>query len=135
MSTMTETPVEIPVITLLEPMPGLGDHTTFTLLSLDDIGAMYSMRVTGDPERLLILAAAPIFHPEFTPVLDDKTCADLNITDSADAAVFLVVTAGESLADSTVNLLAPLVINTKTGIGQQVVFNGPDKDLRAPLLT
>lgn len=131
---MTSATVDHPVISLIEPLPGLGDYDKFHLVALDDVGAVFSLRTTDGPDRLLILAAAAVFHPEYTPVLDDATCTRLELRTANEAAVFLVVNAGDSLLDSTVNLLAPLVVNTRTNIGLQVVLTGADFDLRAPLI-
>lgn len=135
MNTMTKAQVSQPTVTLVEPLPGLGEHVNFQFHPLDELGAIYSMRVDGDDSRLLILAAAPVFHPDYTPVLDDDTCNELSLTNADDAAVFLVVNASETLANSTVNLLAPLIVNSANHRAKQIVLTGPDSDLRVPLIT
>ena len=46
---------------------------------------------------------------------------------------FLVVTVGATLDTSTVNLMAPVVINGATRVAAQVVLDDPSLPLRAPL--
>ena len=45
----------------------------------------------------------------------------------------MVVNAGESLADSTANLLAPIAVNPATLAAAQVVLTGSGLPLRAQL--
>ncbi len=45
----------------------------------------------------------------------------------------LVVTVGASLAESTANLMAPIVVNTAAQVAAQVVLDDPGLPLRAPL--
>ena len=47
--------------------------------------------------------------------------------------LLLVVTVGDSPQDATANLLAPIVINTRTRAGAQIVLTGSDHPLRAAL--
>lgn len=66
------------------------------------------------------------------PELTDAQAADLALT-SPDDAMLLVVA---RLADDgvTVNLMAPVVINRTSGVASQVILEGQDLPLRAPLV-
>jgi flagellar assembly factor FliW len=48
--------------------------------------------------------------------------------------VLLVVRAGDTLADTTVNLRAPLVVNTATRRASQVILDDAELPLAAPLV-
>ena len=103
---------EIPVIELVQPMPGFPDRTRFTLVQLDEDGVLCALRSLDDPDlRFLVVSPVPFF-PDYEPVVDDQTVAELGITTVEDVLVLLVLTAGDSLTSTTANLLAPVLVNT-----------------------
>lgn len=116
------------------PMPGLGPATSFALVSLDDDGRLYSLRSVQDPGLRLLVVSPQSFFPGYAPELDDETCAALELTDAADAALLVVVNPGESASSATANLLAPVVVNVRTRRAMQTLLVGTDEPLRAPLL-
>jgi flagellar assembly factor FliW len=124
---------ELPELRFSAPMPGLDGLTRFVLVRLDDTGALFSLRSLEAPDVRLLVAAPWVCAPDYAPERDDDAGDELGLTRAEDAVVLLVVHAGASLADSTVNLLAPVVVNVTTGRAAQVVL-GADLPLRAPLV-
>ena len=66
-------------------------------------------------------------------VTGNATVASLGVTRAEDVLVLLVVNPGDDPASATANLLAPVLVNTRTHQGGQVVLND-DLPIRAPLL-
>ncbi|MFS0787762.1 flagellar assembly protein FliW [Shouchella sp. 1P09AA] len=54
--------------------------------------------------------------------LDQKTIDQLNIETETDVAVFVLVTVKEPFSTSTANLNAPLVVNTVSHLGKQLIY-------------
>src|SRR3546814_18948996 len=52
------------------------------------------------------------FFDDYEPVLGDEDVNLLGLTSAEEALVLLVLKPGESLASTTANLVAPLVVNT-----------------------
>jgi len=129
---MTET---LPELVFDAPMPGLEHLSRFALVRLDDMGALFRLQSLEDANVRLVVAAPWACASDYTPVLDDDTCAALDLRSAADAVLLLVVSPGETLAQSTVNLLAPIVVNTGTGRAAQVVLTDSEHPLRAPLVS
>lgn len=125
---------EIPEVRFGAPMPGLDDLTRFALVRLDDAGALFSLRSLEQAAVRLVVAAPWVCAPDYAPELDDDACDELGLSRAEDAVVLLVVHPGTSATDSTVNLLAPIVVNATTGQAAQVVLSGTDLPLRAPLV-
>lgn len=98
-----------------------GDGGVFELLPLDDAGPGF------------VVAAAPVFFPAYHPVLDDSTVQRLGLDDADEALVLVIVTVGADVSAAYGNLLAPVVVNTRTGVAEQVVLSGQDFPLRTPL--
>jgi len=74
------------------------------------------------------------FRPDYAPVIDDESVAALGIDSPAEVLVLLVLTAAGTLAETTVNLKAPILVNLRTNSAMQVVLDDPALDVRAPLL-
>ena len=126
--------VDLPVIEMVRAMPGFPAHRRFALVHLDDAGMLFALRSLDDPElRFLVVPPAPFF-PDYAPLLDDLTVADLGIESADDALVLLVLTAATSLEASTANLRAPIVLNVHTLQACQVVLDEADLAVAVPLL-
>lgn len=131
---MIGTMVEIPSIELVHPLPGFPGARRFALVQLDDDGVLCQLRSLDDPAlRFLVMPPVPFF-PDYAPEVGDDVVEDLQITSADDVIVLLVLNAGESLATTTANLMAPVVVNTATMRASQVVLDDPSLPLAAPLV-
>ena len=126
--------LDVPEITFVRPMPGFTDLKKFVLVRLDDAEAAISeLRSLERPEVRFVVAAPSIFFTDYAIELDDDECDDLDLHDVDDALVLTVLTVGKDAAHSTANLLAPVVINTRTRDAAQVILSGSDWPVRASL--
>jgi flagellar assembly factor FliW len=128
--------IDIPVIELAHPMPGFPDDARFALVQLDDDGVLHGFRsLDSDDLQFVVVPPAPFF-PDYAPEIGDAVVTELGISPDAagDVLVLLVVRAGASLADTTVNLRAPLVVNPATRRASQVILEDADLPLAAPLV-
>jgi flagellar assembly factor FliW len=126
--------LEIPVIELVQPMPGFPDQNRFTLVQLDDDGVLCALRSLDDPNLRFLVVSPVSFFPDYEPVVDDQTVADLGITSVDDVLILLVLTAGESLTSTTANLIAPILVNTVTRRAAQVILDDPELAIATPLV-
>jgi flagellar assembly factor FliW len=126
--------VEVPVIEFVSPLPGFPVDKHFVLVRLDDTGVLYAMSsVEHEDLRFLVVPPGPFF-PDYTPEIDDESLVALGSPNAADLLVLLVITAGQTPADSTVNLMAPIVLHQPTRRAVQLVLGGTDFPVRARLL-
>ena len=128
---------DLPVLEFADGIPGFPAATRFVLVRLDDAGLVLDLQSVDDPTARFVVVPSVAFFPEYAPEIDDVTArrlglADLDTADGA-ALVLLVVTVGASLAESTANLMAPIVVNTAAQTAAQVVLDDPSLPLRAPL--
>lgn len=125
---------EIPSIELVHPFPGFPEQRRFALVQLDEDGVLCQLRSLEDPDlRFLVMPPVPFF-PDYAPEVSDGVVADLQIDSADDVIVLLVINAGESLSTTTANLMAPLLVNTATRRGSQVILDDPSLPLAAPLV-
>lgn len=125
---------DIPVIELVHPMPGFPDHSRFALVQLDDDGVLCSLASLEDPELRFLVVPPVRFFPDYAPEVDDESVADLGITSPDDVLLLSVLTAGDTLAATTANLVAPVLVNLETCRALQVVLDDPALSVAAPLL-
>lgn len=125
---------EIPVIEFAHPMPGFPEHRRFALVELDEDGVLCTLRSLDDPDLRFLVASPMPFFPDYAPEVEDDVVADLAITDAAEVLVLLVLTAGGSLADTTANLLAPVLVNTTTRQAAQVILDDTTLSVATPLV-
>lgn len=125
---------ELPLIEFVRPIPGFPEQLSFALVRLDDTGDLCQLTAVED-ERLRFLVMPPgAFFPSYEVEVDDEVVADLGITTPNEVVTLLIVNAGDSLATTTANLLAPVVVNTTTRKAAQVILADDTLSVRAPLV-
>lgn len=135
METMTPagTP-EIPVIELAQPMPGFPGRERFALVQVDDAGVLCSLTSLDEPGLRFLVVPPATFFPDYAPEVDETVLAELRSASVDDLIVMCVLTAGESLASTTANLAAPIVLDTTTHRAVQVVLDDPSLSVATPLI-
>jgi flagellar assembly factor FliW len=134
MAPMATTDSDLPVIEMVRPMPGFPDRRRFALVRLDPDGDLCSMTSLDEPDLRFLVVPPARFFPDYAPEVEDDVVADLGIESESDVMVLVVLTAGSSLASTTANLAAPVVVNTATRRGGQIVLDEPGLPIAAPLI-
>ncbi len=117
-------------IDLTFPVPpfGLAPAPAFAFAPVDGVEGLFSL--VGGDARLFLLDAA-VHLPDYAPELTDEQAATIGLSDAADAMLLVVANPGAS--GTTVNLLAPVVVNARTAVGAQFILEDQDLPLRAEL--
>ncbi|MCU6708441.1 flagellar assembly protein FliW [Paenibacillus sp. J5C_2022] len=114
-------------------IPGFEHIQQYTFEKLENDLPMMLMRAVGDEEVSLLVASPFLFYPEYEWELSASVKEELAIEGEADVEVWSVISVTQELANSTINLLAPLVINTRTGAGKQLILHDHAYSSKAPL--
>jgi flagellar assembly factor FliW len=133
---MTAQQNDLPTIEFASPMPGFPAHRQFLLVRLDEDGLMFELASTTDPELRFLVIPPAVFFPDYAPEISEETLEALGV-DAAhldQVLTLLVVTVGATPADSTANLLAPILIDQATRRAVQVILSGSDLPVRAELV-
>ncbi|UFU15548.1 flagellar assembly protein FliW [Curtobacterium sp. C1] len=117
-------------IDLTFPVPpfGIGPSPVFSLVPVEGVEGLFGL--VGEDARLFLLDAA-VHLPDYAPELTDEQAATIGLTDPAEAMLLVVANPGEG--GTTVNLLAPVVVNARTAVGAQFILEDQDLPLRAEL--
>jgi flagellar assembly factor FliW len=118
-------------LTFIAPPPGLAPLVDFTLDDIEGAEGLYALRAKADTNRRLFVLDAAVHLPDYTPVLSDEQCKALDV--STPENVLLLVIVNPSETGTTVNLMAPIVVNATTGVCAQLILDDQDWPLRAEL--
>ena len=105
-------------------MAGFEDCTRFSLFHpTDETPRYFILQSLDDPSVAFHIADPADFGFNFDIELSDEEIALLQMTDSADLAVVVILTKGDARSPLRANLNAPLVINLASRRGLQHVFS------------
>jgi flagellar assembly factor FliW len=104
-------------------LPGFPKEKEFVFLPLSEDG-LFSFLQSVTNKALAFITTNPfLFHKCYEFELTDADQKLLNIKNSNDIFVQVIVTLNETLEDSTANFKAPLIINDKEKIAKQVILD------------
>ncbi|WP_157994136.1 flagellar assembly protein FliW [Cohnella abietis] len=116
---------------------GFQHLNSFTLLPIDetDTQSPFAYLQSTEEESLGFLVTNPFsFIPGYEVQVRDSEKTVLDTTDPKDVIVLNIVTLAEHFDQSTINLLAPLLINVRNMMGRQIVLSQDGHfPTRAPL--
>ncbi|SEB14536.1 flagellar assembly protein FliW [Leifsonia sp. 21MFCrub1.1] len=118
-------------VRFLTPPPGLEPLDAFDLDPVAGADGLYTLASVERPEIRLFTIDAERHLPGYSPELPDDRAAELGIAEAADALLLVVVT--PSREGSTVNLLAPVIVNRASGAALQLVLDDDAFPVRAEL--
>jgi flagellar assembly factor FliW len=105
----------------------------FALLPCEQSQSFYWLQSATDPEVAFLVVDPGLFFKDYQVQIREETQQDLELADAKDGQCLVICNrAGDWL---TGNLLGPLVINTRTRVGQQVVLTEKKWTCRQPLCT
>lgn len=134
-ATVTETATA--VVEFVTAVPGFPDARTWAVeVWGDDPASPFSLMRNVEVEGLEFVVVSPfVFFPDYEPDLDNATVDALALDGPEDAMVLVVLTIGESIEETTANLLGPIVINTKTNAASQAILHAPGLSTKTPLVS
>ena len=124
------------LLTFPKGLIGLAELTRFALLPGPDNEAdndsFYWMQALDDPEVAFLVTDPNAFFKDYDVPVREETQQDLQLADTKDGRLLVICNrVGQWL---TGNLLGPLVINTSSRVGEQVVITEKKWTCRQPLV-
>ena len=124
------------IIHFPQGIPGFDDYKDYTVIyDVDDEQPYFSWLQCVTEKNL----AFPIVNPfrvkeDFNPVIEDELLKELGEFESEDLVVFLLATVPSDVTKTTVNMKAPIIINTKNRQGLQIIVENEDYEIRHALM-
>ena len=120
------------IIAFEEGIPGFPDEKKFVLIRLTDDQSFFVLQSVTTSSLAFIVTSPFLTYPNYEFKVDDEIVASLGLTEEY-LNVFSIVTAKDAFEESTINLQAPLIIDTKKGKGKQIILNQTNYQTRTPL--
>jgi flagellar assembly factor FliW len=106
------------------------------MVEIPDGEAYRWLQSVEDPSLSFLTVIPWHFFPDYEPEVDDLTQQELGLREVSDAIVLCIVTIRDSGPNPiTANLLGPLVINTVSRVGRQIVLADSGYPARAALVS
>lgn len=121
------------VITFPKGILGFADYRRFCLLEPAEDSAFFWLQSLDDPTLAFVVTDPSFFVPDYSVPVRQDQMGDLGLARLEDAQVFVIV----NKVDQTLtgNLQGPLVINTITRTGEQLVLAEKRWQIRHPLVS
>jgi flagellar assembly factor FliW len=132
---MTATIVDLPTLDFAGSLVGFPATRRFALVRVVPENEVLFRLTSLDVEGRSFVVAAPFpFFADYAPEIDDAAAERLELEDSSDAILLVLLTVGDTLETTTANLFAPIVVNIRTRQAAQVVLTGSRYSLREPVV-
>lgn len=115
-------------------LPGFTDEVSFVLLDLPGNPVFQTLQSIETTELAFIVTNPYHFYKDYEFKLDDQIQESLEIKTEADVIVLSTVTLKDPFDTSTLNLKAPIIINSTSKLGKQYILNNDEYLTKAPIV-
>ncbi|HQD50404.1 MAG TPA: flagellar assembly protein FliW [Defluviitaleaceae bacterium] len=120
------------ILTFEEGIPGFPDHKKYVLIfDEEDENSPFCWLQSLDDENIAFALLNPVkIYENYSPKVDDELIKCLGEFNENSLAIYCIVVIPEDYKKMTVNLKAPIVINTLTKKGMQVIAENEEYEIR-----
>jgi flagellar assembly factor FliW len=121
------------IINFPEGIPGFEESRKYVLLDIPD-NEVFKVLQNVDDEYISFVVTDPwVFFKFYDFDIPEEELLKINIRKEEQISVMNIVTLSDEFENSTVNLLAPVVVNTDDRTGKQYVLNSGKYMTKHPL--
>jgi len=121
------------VIQFDDGIPGLEQYRDYALLQFEESYPIVWLQSIEDTGICLPVLDTFSVLPDYVFDIDDADVKALELTNPEELHVVSVVVIPDDIQGMTVNLAAPIIVNTITGKAKQIVLSGSEYNVRAPV--
>jgi flagellar assembly factor FliW len=121
------------IITFEHGIPGFENFHQFIISSYNDDSPFLVMQSVEKSDLAFILIELVNIVPGYAIDLSNELAAEIKLEKPEDAVVVTIVNIPGELSRATVNLAAPIILNSKVKLGKQIILNNPAYGLKHPL--
>lgn len=114
-------------------IPGFEHLQQFTLSEVEGELPVRLMQSVEDGNITFLIANPFFFYSEYEWDLPESVIQELSLAGEKDVEIWSIITLNQDPLKSTINLLAPIVLNKSTNRGKQHIIHDNAFSSRAPL--
>lgn len=104
-------------------IPGFEDEREFAILPLFEDQTFFVLQSIVTAPLAFIITNPFIHFKNYEFDLTAETISQLQIKNEEDVQTYTILTVKEDIRDTTANLLAPIIVNTKEKIAKQIILH------------
>ncbi|WP_341279876.1 flagellar assembly protein FliW [Paenibacillus sp. FSL H8-0537] len=113
------------IISFVVGIPGFKQYDKFMIVGIEDSPFQY-LQSLEDGELAFIIVSPFEFFPNYEFDLSEQVKEELEIKDGESLEIYNIVRVPEELSSATINLLAPIIMNTTKQMAVQYILpNSP----------
>ncbi len=123
------------IIELVHGLIGFPDMKRYTLIfdeEKKDKGNIMWLQSLDETDFAMPVMMPNLVKPDYAPVIDDEALKPLGSLEPENTYVLVSVRVPKDVKEASINLKAPIIINTETLIGDQIIIDG-DEPIRFPI--
>ena len=105
----------------------------FALMEYKPASPFYFLQSLADPDLMFLMINPFAFFNDYEFAMDDALMGEIGVTADNPPTVFNIVTVKDKLANMTVNLAGPVLVNLRDGKAAQWVIEKTQFPTRYPL--
>lgn len=121
------------IIQFKKGLPGFENLTKFLLVPVEENDVFSILQSIEDTSVGIVVASPLNLIDEYNIEIQESIRKDLNIENDSDAYVFNTITLNSDIKKITSNLKAPIIINIKDKLGEQIILNDDKYEIKHPL--
>jgi flagellar assembly factor FliW len=121
------------VLSFEKGIPGFLYETEFIVLPLSDDEIFYVMQSVSTPELAFVISSPFNFFKEYDIKLEDQVVEELGLESEKDVVVYSILTIQDPFNNTTANLQAPVIINSKNRKAKQVILHNAESGTKHPI--
>ncbi len=120
------------IITFNNGIPGFENLKRYVIIVLEQTKPFMWIQAVDEDISLPVLSPFDI-DCSYSPIIDDAIMEELSIENEQDLLVLVVSVIPQEVTKMTANMAAPILINTTSGEGRQVLAEGSNYQIRQPI--
>ncbi|QNO14474.1 flagellar assembly protein FliW [Alkalicella caledoniensis] len=121
------------IITFPEGIPGFENLTKYIIIEEPETGGAFHWLQSVEDGDISLLLTRPTLFTDYTIEVEKEILADIGITEENVGETLTVVTLPEDFSKATTNLMAPVILNSETMQGKQVILTESKWSMKHPL--
>lgn len=114
---------EADIITFKKGLPGFTNLKKYILFSIEENEFFNILHSIEDEEVGLVVVSPFSVMKSYEINLEETLLEELKITKEEDVMIINTVTLNSDVKNITVNLKAPIIVNIKEGLGEQIILD------------
>ncbi|MBC2582578.1 flagellar assembly protein FliW [Clostridium sp. DJ247] len=122
------------IITFNKGIPGFEELKKFILFSVAENEVFNILHSIEDESTGIVVVSPFLTVKDYEFKIDEEKICELEIDSHEDVLVLNTVTLSSKIQDITINLKAPIIINIKKKLGEQIILDNPNYSIKHPLV-